>query len=97
MIYIAFTLVCFTFSFTYHRMKKRLIFTESVVEHYEIAILDYESANKKLELMAIDALNCDEVKKIQADSMTIKTKYEDLIKQYDELRRAYNQNIFKSN
>ena len=97
MIYIAFTLVCFAFSFTYHRMKKRLIYTESVVEHYELAIADYETANKKLELMAIDALNCDEVKKIQADAMTIKTKYEDLIKQYNELRKSYNQNIFKSN
>lgn len=97
MIYIAFTLVCFAFSFAYHRMKKRLIYTESVVDHYESAIADYQTANKKLELMAIDALNCDEVKKIQADAMTISTKYKDLIKQYDELRKAYNQNIFKSN
>ena len=47
--------------------------------------------------MAIDALNCDEVKQLQADAMTLKTKYESLITQYNDLRKAYNQHIFKSN
>lgn len=97
MIYIAFTLVCFSFYFAYSRVKKRLLYTESVVEHYESAITEYQTENKKLELMAIDALNCDEVKQLQADAMTLKTKYESLITQYNDLRKAYNQHIFKSN
>ena len=97
MIYLIAVLIISILWYVYHRLTAKITYSQGVLSHYEDIITEYQRENRKLQSMAADALNCEEVRKLQADAMILKTKYEDLIKQYNELRKAYNQHIFKSN
>ena len=97
MIYLIAVLIVSVLYYVYSILRAKITYTQGVLSHYEDIISDYQKENKKLESMAMDAINCDEVRKLQADAMVLKEKYEALIIQYNDLRKAYNQNIFKSN
>ena len=83
--------------FFIRRINISLVTSNAQVEYYIYLVEQYEQENSKLQNMAADALNCDEVRKLQADAMILKSKHEDLIKMYDDLRKAYNQNLFNQN